>query len=107
MQKENKEGLLNIDSTLYQTRLSRKFENRTKYVPFDPRQVISYIPGVVIDILVTPGAKVKIGQDLMIIDAMKMKNRIKASIDGTVKSVAVVAGAKVTKGSILIELELN
>lgn len=105
MENERKEGKLNIDSSLYQTRLSRKFQNRTKFVPLDPRQVISYIPGVVIDILVTPGTKVMTGQDLMIIDAMKMKNRIKSSLDGTVKSVAVVPGAKVTKGTILMELE--
>lgn len=105
MEKERKEGYLNIDSSLYQTRLSRKFESRTKYVPVDPKQIISYIPGVVLDILVESGSKVKAGQDLMIIDAMKMKNRIKSNLDGRVKSVAVATGSKVTKGSLLLELE--
>lgn len=105
MEKERKEGYLNIDSSLYQTRLSRKFENRTTYVPVDPKQIISYIPGVVLDILIESGSKVKAGQDLMIIDAMKMKNRIKSNLDGRVKSVAVATGTKVAKGSLLLELE--
>lgn len=105
MEKERKEGYLNIDSSLYHTRLSRKFANRTPYIPVNPKQIISYIPGVVVDILVTTGEKVKIGQDLMIVDAMKMKNRIKSNLDGMVKSVSVAAGSKVTKGSILLELE--
>ncbi|MGE5420869.1 MAG: biotin/lipoyl-containing protein [Chloroflexota bacterium] len=105
MNTEKKQGYLNIDSSLYQTRLSRKFENRKKYVPADARQVISYIPGVVLEVFVKPGMTVKQGQDLMIVDAMKMKNRIKSGIDGKVKSVAVSPGSKVGKGLVLLELE--
>ncbi|HLN54682.1 MAG TPA: biotin/lipoyl-containing protein [Bacteroidales bacterium] len=105
MSTEKKQGYLNIDSSLYQTRLSRKFENRKKYSPADARQIISYIPGVVLEVYVKPGMMVKQGQDLMTVDAMKMKNKIKSNLDGKVKSVAVEPGSKVGKGFILLELE--
>jgi biotin carboxyl carrier protein len=98
-------GLLNIDTTRYKTRLSRKFVNRKKYTAPDPQHVLSFIPGTILDILVKPGQAVKKGDDLMILDAMKMQNLLKSSIDGKIKSVAVRKGDKVSKGTVLIELE--
>jgi biotin carboxyl carrier protein len=41
----------------------------------------------------------------MILDAMKMQNRLKCNMDGKVKSIAVIKGAKVSKGTLLMELE--
>jgi biotin carboxyl carrier protein len=101
----NKEGFLNINSSLYKTRLSPKFVNRQKYLPPDFKKILSYIPGVVLEILVTEGMQVKKGQDLVIVDAMKMKNRIKSPSDGQVKTIAVTPGTKVAKGRLLMELE--
>jgi biotin carboxyl carrier protein len=105
MTKENKPGYLNIDSSLYQTRISPKFENRKPYQPTDPKIILSFIPGTVLDIFVVAGQDVKKGQELMILDAMKMQNRLKSNMDGKVKSIAVNKGAKVSKGTVLLELE--
>ncbi len=58
-----------------------------------------------VDVLVSPGSKVEKGEDVMILDSMKMKNRIKSNVSGTVKSVEVAAGAKVGKGDVLITLK--
>ncbi len=96
---------LNIDTSLYKTRLSRKFLNRKPYKAADPRQVTSFIPGTVLDILVKPGQKVNKGDDLMILDAMKMQNVLKCATDGRIKKILVAKGDKVSKGSHLIELE--
>jgi biotin carboxyl carrier protein len=41
----------------------------------------------------------------MILDAMKMQNRLKCSIDGRVKTIKVNKGDKVSKGAVLLELE--
>jgi biotin carboxyl carrier protein len=41
----------------------------------------------------------------MILDAMKMQNKLKSSMDGKVKSIAVKKGDKVSKGTVLLELE--
>ena len=105
MNKENKLGYLNIDTSLYQTRLSPKFENRKPYQPADPKIILSFIPGTVLDIFVTVGQEVKKGQELMILDAMKMQNKLKCSMDGRIKSIAVIKGARVSKGTVLLELE--
>jgi biotin carboxyl carrier protein len=98
-------GYLNIDTSLYKTRVSSKFENRKPYKPADPRIILSFIPGTVLDIMITAGQDVKKGDDLMILDAMKMQNRLKCNMDGKVKSINVKKGDKVSKGTVLLELE--
>lgn len=105
MNKETKLGYLNINASLYHTRISRKFEKRKPYKPADPKIILSFIPGTIIDILVKAGQDVKKGDNLMILDAMKMQNRLKCSIDGRVKSIKVNKGDKVSKGTVLLEME--
>jgi biotin carboxyl carrier protein len=103
---QNRENLksLNINSTIYKTRLSLKFENRKPYQPANPGLVSSFIPGTIIDILVKPGQKVKKGDELVILDAMKMQNRLKSAIDGKVKMISVKKGDKVSKGALILEI---
>jgi len=98
-------GLLNINSSLYKTRLSPKFINRKPYKKADQRIILSFIPGTVLDILVSEGQKVKKGDDLMILDAMKMQNKLKSTADGTVRKIFVNKGNKVAKGTKLIEMK--
>jgi biotin carboxyl carrier protein len=105
MSKDDKQGYLNIDTSMYQTRLSNKFLKRTPYKPADPRIILSFIPGTVLDIMIEEGQAVKKGEELMILDAMKMKNKLKSNMDGIVKSIAVKKGDKVSKGTVLLELE--
>ena len=105
MNKNDKLGFLNIDTSLYQTRISNKFQNRKPYKPADPRIILSFIPGTVLDIFIEPGQSVSKGEDLMILDAMKMQNKLKCNMDGKVKSIAVKKGDKVSKGTVLLELE--
>ena len=105
MNNNNNLGFLNIDTSLYQTRISNKFQNRKPYHPADPRIILSFIPGTVLEILIEPGQSVSKGDDLMILDAMKMQNRLKCSMDGIVKSVAVKKGDKVSKGTVLLILD--
>jgi biotin carboxyl carrier protein len=105
MEKNKKLEFLNIDTSLYQTRINEKFLNRKPYQPADPKIILSFIPGTVLDILVKQGQKVLKGENLMILDAMKMQNKLKCPMDGIVKSVAVVKGEKVAKGTVLLVLE--
>jgi biotin carboxyl carrier protein len=104
---ENNEILkyLNIDTSLYKTRISNKFENRNKYKLPDPKKILSFIPGTVLDIMVSEGQSVEKGADLMILDAMKMQNRLKSAIAGRIKKIYANRGDKVSKGTLLIELE--
>ncbi len=98
-------GSLNINNIFYKTRISDKFRNRTKYQPADPKMILSFIPGTVLDIYVIPGQSVKQGDILLILDAMKMQNRLRCPIDGTIKSITARTGERVSKGVLLIELE--
>jgi biotin carboxyl carrier protein len=103
---QNSENLksLNINSTHYKTRLSKKYENRNPYKPVNPGLVSSFIPGTIIDILVKMGEDVKKGDDLVILDAMKMQNRLKSAIDGKVIRICVSNGDKVSKGAVILEV---
>lgn len=105
MSKKEKLEFLNINSSLYQTRISNKFKNRISYQPADPKKVLSFIPGTVLEIFVSPGQSVKKGDLLLILDAMKMQNRLKCPADGKIKSIVAAKGDKVPKGTLLIELE--
>jgi biotin carboxyl carrier protein len=105
MKKAEYQGILNINSSLYKTRLSAKFLNRKPYQPANPKMILSFIPGTVLDILVKKGQAVKKGDDLMILDAMKMQNKLTCNIDGIVKKIFVNKGDKVSKGTSLLELK--
>lgn len=105
MKEKDNLRFLNIDTSLYKTRISKKFENRKHYQPADPKIILSFIPGTVLDILVRAGQEVKKGDDLMILDAMKMQNRLKSPMNGKIKNFSVKKGDKVSKGTLLIELE--
>ncbi len=94
-----------IDDTKYETKVSNKFRNRKVYTKPNPLEVNSFIPGTVYKILVREGESVNKGKDLIIIEAMKMKNTIKTPITGKVKKIAVKVGERVPKGTLLIELE--
>jgi biotin carboxyl carrier protein len=68
-------GILNIDSRTYKTRISKKFRNRKPYKPANPRIILSFIPGTVLDIMIKAGQAVHKGDVLMILDSMKMQNK--------------------------------
>ena len=98
-------GFLNIDTSIYKTRLSNKFLNRKQYQIPDPRLVLSFIPGTVLKIYIKVGQEVRIGDDLLVLEAMKMKNQLKCSTDGKIKRILVKEGDKVSKGTLLLEIE--
>ncbi|NNM95821.1 MAG: acetyl-CoA carboxylase biotin carboxyl carrier protein subunit [Bacteroidia bacterium] len=68
-------------------------------------QVKAPMPGKVIDIMVKAGDKVSKNDSLLILEAMKMENLIKASADGVVKQVDAGKGMAVEKNQILITME--
>ena len=63
------------------------------------------MPGKVLDVLVPEGAKVREGQDLMVLEAMKMENEIKSSLDGVVKAIHVKEGQALENGVLMMEVE--
>ena len=104
MNENDSSDILNIDGTPYRTRLSSRFLNRKPYAPADPKIITGFIPGTVLDILVSQGQDVKEGDELMILDAMKMQNMLLSPVTGTIGEIFVARGDKVSKGSILIRM---
>ena len=93
-----------LEGGTYEARATKKFLQRKPYEQHDPRVIKALIPGGVAEIGCSVGQAVKQGDTLMILDAMKMLNRIKAPADGTVKAINVAVAEKITKGQVLIEL---
>ena len=59
------------------------------------------LPGVILRLIADVGTPVKNGQDILVMESMKMEIHIKAPTDGTVHSIAVQPGDKVNNGSVL------
>jgi len=62
------------------------------------------MPGTVLDVKVSVGQKVKNGETLLILEAMKMENEIASPADGTVASINVSKGTSVSTGDLMISL---
>jgi biotin carboxyl carrier protein len=71
----------------------------------DNKTLVAFIPGTIIDVKVKVGQEVKQGDILVVLDAMKMHNRILAPMNSRVKEIAVKPGDKVTKGFVMVVLE--
>ncbi len=67
-----------------------------------PTEVRAIIPGVVLSVLVAAGDAVTAGQHLLVIEAMKMENELRAPRDGTIERVAVGAGQTIDVGELLV-----
>lgn len=66
-------------------------------------QIKAPMPGLVLEVMVKEGQEVHEGEPLLILEAMKMENVIKAASDATVASVKVSTGKAVEKNEVLIE----
>ena len=67
-------------------------------------KVESPMPGTILDVKVSNGAQVKNGDTLVVLEAMKMENEIKADRDGTITAVFVNKGDSVDSGSALVSI---
>jgi biotin carboxyl carrier protein len=108
IQQDIKKGLfksLLVENIKYRTILTKKYQDKKPYAPKDIRKITAFIPGKITKIYVTPNKRVKAGEKLLTLEAMKMMNNLLAPIDGIVKIIAVKEGDKVAKDKILIELQ--
>ena len=71
----------------------------------DNKQLTAFIPGTIVDVKVKVGQQVKQGDILVILDAMKMHNRILSPINTKVKEVNVKTGDRVPRGFVMVVLE--
>ena len=86
------------------TRAIRQLSAATS-VPTGPAPLVAPMPGLIVRINVEPGMQVQPGQGLVVMEAMKMENELRASAAGVVKAVRVSPGTAVERGTVLVELE--
>jgi biotin carboxyl carrier protein len=73
--------------------------------PSGPAPLVAPMPGMIVRVAVHVGDAVQAGQGLVVMEAMKMENELRATADGTVKAVLAQPGTAVEKGAVLLELE--
>jgi len=85
--------------------IETKTAKRTKADPNDPTHVAAAMPGMVIGVATTQGAKVTKGQKLLSLEAMKMETVLNAERDGEVAQLLVQSGSQVEAGDLLLVLK--
>ncbi len=93
-----------LDGVEYKTRLTEKWLNRKPWEEPNPYQLVSYIPGTIMEVAVKEGQRVEEGEVLLILQAMKMNNKVAAPFAGKIKSIHVHVGDKLPKGALMIEM---
>jgi len=63
------------------------------------------MPGLVLQVCISVGERVKRGDALLRLEAMKMENDVQSQIEGTVKEILVAKGDEVQEGQLLMVLE--
>lgn len=102
---EKEYEILQLGESKYKTIIPDNVKNRKLYETPDPKMVFSYIPGLLPEIFVKEGQKVEVGEQLLILEAMKMRNKIRAHISGVIKKIHVKENQNVPKNHLLIEFE--
>jgi biotin carboxyl carrier protein len=70
-----------------------------------PAHLSAPMPGLIVRVSVKEGDQVRAGQGLVVMEAMKMENELRAASDGVVKRVVASPGTAVEKGALLLEME--
>ena len=108
---DNKLAILRINGRKYTLKLKDQFDQLLKDLGLENMavkkvsEIKSPMPGLVLDILVSPGDEIKKGDQVLVLEAMKMENIIKSQTDAVVKSIDIEKGVAVEKGEVLIRFE--
>lgn len=108
---QNRQLVFRINGNKYTVHIADQFERLVRQLGLSigshlkQNEVKAPMPGLVLNILVEPGQMVQKGDPLLILEAMKMENVLKAAGEGQVKAIHVQKGAAVDKGQLLLEME--
>ena len=94
-----------VTARKYKTLLTKKYQNRKVWVNPSAYEIQSFIPGTILQVFVKEGDIVKEGAPLLILEAMKMQNRIEMPFTARIKKINVEVGVRIPKELLMIELE--
>ncbi|MCB9186690.1 MAG: biotin/lipoyl-binding protein [Flavobacteriales bacterium] len=99
---------LKVNGTIYEAETVDKFDALLKSLGMEKggvskvNELKAPMPGLVLDVHVNPGDAIKKGDKILVLEAMKMENVIKAPADATVASVEVQKGQTVDKNQVMV-----
>lgn len=108
---EQKQFHIKVNGRDYELKLEDRFDQLVNELGLEVASgtklsdVKAPMPGLVLDIAVSSGQAIQKGDKLLILEAMKMENVIKADGDGIVKTIHIEKGLAVEKGQLMIEME--
>lgn len=105
MEEKDLYSKLYVNGEYFKTKVCSKYQTPFTIPDFDIKNVRAFIPGTIGDIFVKVGDSVKENQDLLILEAMKMRNRVKSPVSGKIKAIHVEKNQIVVKNQILVEIE--
>ncbi len=94
-----------IQGAVYKTTFTKKFENRVNWEAPNVNLLYSFIPGTIIDIFVKPREKVKEGETLLLLEAMKMQNQIRMPFDGEIVKIYVKKDEVIPNRHLMVEIK--
>jgi len=109
--KAEKTCKIKVNGNNYQISIEDQFDVLLKQLGLDNltsskvSEIKAPMPGLVLKVLVAENAEVKKGDNLLILEAMKMENILKSPTDGVIKKVLVKQGDKVEKSQILVQFK--
>ncbi len=111
LDKKNKLVEVKVNNTVYQVGLKDKMDHLLEKLGMDnlleakTENLKAPMPGLILEIAVKKGQKIAKGDKLLILEAMKMENVIKAAGDAMIEDIKVRVGDSVDNGQILITFE--
>lgn len=93
-----------VTARKYQTTLTEKYKRRPIWHKPNAGDVISHLPGTIIEVEVKEGDRVEAGQLLLIHEAMKMLNRVVSPVAGVVTKVNVTVGEHIPKDHLMVRI---
>lgn len=105
MSEEKEMKTLVIQGAKYKTTYTRKFEERTVWEAPNENLLYSFIPGTIIDIFVKPKDKVREGETLLLLEAMKMQNQVRMPFDGEIVRILVKKDEVIPKRHLMVEIK--
>jgi biotin carboxyl carrier protein len=106
-----KTSTIKVNGNLYTVQVEDRFDLLLKQLGMDAavgakiREIKAPMPGLVLKIMVEEGDEVKKGDNLLVLEAMKMENILKSTTDGIIKKIHVSQGDKIEKNTVLLQFQ--
>jgi biotin carboxyl carrier protein len=106
--KEEKTCTVKVNGRLYRVEVKDQFDQLLQQLGMDPAaghkaaDLKAPMPGLVLQVLVKEGDEIRKGDNILVLEAMKMENILKAPADCIIKTVKASAGDKVEKNQVMV-----